>query len=79
MPLFVGQRLAQRFHRGVVVDAVERDEILQLRAEREVERREVAHRHRSPAGAARSVRPACGMLGIHRGVHPDVLDPDVLE
>ena len=63
---------------GVVVDAVERDQFREFRAQGEVQAGDVAHRRRRQA--VQFERPAgLRVLRIHRGVHPDVLDPDVLE
>ena len=49
MPFACGQCFAQRLHRVVVVEAVERDEVLKLRAQGEIQPGEIAHRRRRQA------------------------------
>ena len=72
------QRVAQRLHRRVVVDAVEGDEFREIGTQREIQPRDVAHgRRRQPVQLQRP--PGLRVLRIHRAVHPDALDPDVVE
>ena len=74
----LGQRFAQRLHRVVVVEAVERDEVLEFRAQVEIQAGEVPHRRRRQA--VQLVRQlGLRMRRIHGGVHPDRADGDVLK
>ena len=78
MPFARRQRISQRFHRLVVADAVQRDQALELGAERRDSGRQIAHRGRRQAV---QLQRAAGlrMRRVHRRVHPDPIDGDVLK
>ena len=72
------QRRAQRFHRTVIVDPEETHQFLELGTERQVQAGDVAHRSgRETAQPQREL--GLRMFGIHRRVHPNILDLHIRE